>query len=194
MSLVTRPAPWGPRPNRTRVSGYRLATFICSYLSILCPPAFGADNAKTVGPEIRVRFGPELSKTPLDGRLLVMLSTDPKDEPRNQISDSTKTQQIFGIDVDGFQPDQEAKIDGMALGYPVESPRQVPPGKYRIQALLHRYETFHRADGHVVKLPMDRGEGQQWNKMPGNPAARPPRSRSRRIRVVEHQFGCGSIK
>ena len=42
------------------------------------------------------------------------------------------------------------------------------PGKYRIQALLHKYETFHRGDGHVVKLPMDRGEGQQWNKAPGN--------------------------
>jgi hypothetical protein len=37
-----------------------------------------------------------------------------------------------------------------------------------VQALLHRYETFKRSDGHVVKLPMDRGEGQQWNKAPGN--------------------------
>ena len=37
-----------------------------------------------------------------------------------------------------------------------------------MQALLHRYETFRRADGHTVKLPMDRGEGQQWNKAPGN--------------------------
>ena len=42
------------------------------------------------------------------------------------------------------------------------------PGTYRVQALLHRYETFHRADGHVVKLPMDRGEGQQWSRAPGN--------------------------
>jgi hypothetical protein len=33
---------------------------------------------------------------------------------------------------------------------------------------LHKYETFHRALGPVVKLPMDRGEGQQWNKAPGN--------------------------
>jgi hypothetical protein len=34
--------------------------------------------------------------------------------------------------------------------------------------LLHRYETFKRADGHTVKLPMDRGEGQQWSRAPGN--------------------------
>jgi len=37
-----------------------------------------------------------------------------------------------------------------------------------VQGLLHKYETFQRSDGHVVKLPMDRGEGQQWNKAPGN--------------------------
>jgi hypothetical protein len=37
-----------------------------------------------------------------------------------------------------------------------------------VQALLNRYQTFRRADGHVVKLPPDRGEGQQWNRKPGN--------------------------
>ncbi len=126
------------------------------------------DSKQSTGIQIRVSFGPELSKAPLDGRLLVMLSTDPKDEPRLQIDDSPNTQQIFGIDVDGLRPDQEAIFDSTTLGYPLGSLRQVPPGQYRAQALLHRYETFHRGDGHVVKLPMDRGEGQQWNKAPGN--------------------------
>jgi hypothetical protein len=37
-----------------------------------------------------------------------------------------------------------------------------------VQALLNRYETFHRSDGHVVKLPPDMGEGQQWYAKPGN--------------------------
>ncbi|MFI5459950.1 MAG: hypothetical protein ACHRXM_31405 [Isosphaerales bacterium] len=136
---------------------------------VQCAPAGSADEGgKSEGIQIRVDFGPELSKSALDGRLLIMFSTDPKDEPRFQINDSPRTQQIFGIDVDGLQPDQEAVIDASTLGYPVESLRQVRPGHYRIQALLHRYETFHRADGHVVKLPMDRGEGQQWNRAPGN--------------------------
>src|SRR5438876_9392502 len=52
------------------------------------------------------------------------------------------------------------------------SPR-FKPGKYFVQALLHRYETFHRADGHTVKLPMDRGEGQHWNLAPGNLYSKP---------------------
>jgi hypothetical protein len=33
---------------------------------------------------------------------------------------------------------------------------------------LNRYQTFRRGDGHTVKLPPDRGEGQQWNSKPGN--------------------------
>ena len=138
------------------------------YPLISSASAATAENGKNEGIEIRISFGPDLSKVPVDGRLLVMLSTDPKEEPRFQITESPKTQQIFGIDVDDLSPGQEAVIDFATLGYPIESLRQVPPGKYRIQALLHKYETFHRAIGPVVKLPMDRGEGQQWNKAPGN--------------------------
>ena len=130
--------------------------------------AIGQDPEKSKGTTFRVSFGAEVSKTPLDGRLLVMLSTDAKEEPRFQINDSPDTQQIFGIDVDALKPGQEVSIDSTAAGYPLAALRQVPPGHYRVQALLHLYETFHRGDGHVVKLPMDRGEGQQWNRAPGN--------------------------
>ncbi len=54
------------------------------------------------------------------------------------------------------------------LGYPIKSLAEVPAGEYWVQALLHKYETFHLKNGHTVKLPMDRGEGQQWNQAPGN--------------------------
>ena len=59
-------------------------------------------------------------------------------------------------------------VDASAYGYPLESLRSLKPGRYRVQAVLHRYETFQRSDGHTVKLPMDRGEGQQWTQTPGN--------------------------
>jgi Putative esterase len=120
------------------------------------------------GLQVRVRFDSDVRKTPLDGRLLVMFSTDPKAEPRIQINDGARTQQIFGIDVNGLAPGQDAVIDSAAFGYPLESLKLIPPGHYHVQALIHLYETFHRSDGHTVKLPMDRGEGQQWNKAPGN--------------------------
>ncbi len=68
-----------------------------------CACASTADEPdNNAGLEIRVSFGPELGKAPLDGRLLVMLSKDAKEEPRFQVSDGPKTQQIFGIDVDGL--------------------------------------------------------------------------------------------
>jgi hypothetical protein len=115
-----------------------------------------------------VSFPEQHSKTPLDGRLLLLISTDPAQEPRLQINDGLKTQQVFGLNVDGLKPNQKAIIDARAFGYPRQSLRDIPAGTYFVQALLHKYETFKRKDGHTVKLPMDRGEGQQWNRAPGN--------------------------
>jgi hypothetical protein len=121
-------------------------------------------------PELRfaVSFSSAQSSTPLDGRVLLMISTSDTAEPRFQIADGPNTQAIFGVDVDGLKPGADAIVDGSALGYPIDSVAQIPAGKYYVQALLHKYETFRRSDGHVVKLPMDRGEGQQWTRAPGN--------------------------
>ena len=104
----------------------------------------------------------------LDGRLLVILSTDPAAEPRFQVTDNYRSQQIFGIDVEDWDGITPQVIDSTVFGFPRQSLSQVPAGKYHVQALFHEYETFHRADGHVLKLPMDRGEGQVWNRAPGN--------------------------
>ena len=110
---------------------------------------------------------------PLDGRMFLLLSTDPAAEPRMQISLSPNTQMVFGVDVDSLPPGQIVNVDERAYGFPVRSLRAVKPGEYFVQAVFHRYETFHRADGHTVKLPMDRGEGQHWNLAPGNLYSRP---------------------
>jgi hypothetical protein len=121
------------------------------------------------GLRFAVRFGSGASTEALDGRLLLMLSTDDSREPRFQISEtSLRSQQIFGMDVEGMKPGEDKFFNAGVLGYPLESLMELKPGQYIVQALLHRYETFHRADGHTVKLPMDRGEGQQWSRAPGN--------------------------
>jgi len=115
-----------------------------------------------------VSFPAERSAAPLDGRMLLLLSTNGDAEPRFQVNDGPATQLVFGVDVEGLEPGAEAVIDASAFGYPVRSLAELPAGEYFVQALLHRYETFHRSDGHTVKLPMDRGEGQRWNAAPGN--------------------------
>ena len=118
--------------------------------------------------QFTIQLPKSLSDKPLDGRLLLLLSTKPGTEPRFQVDDDTRTQQVFGIDVEGWMPGTTKTIDARAFGYPVESLKQIKDGSYQVQALLHIYETFKRKDGHVVKLPMDRGEGQHWNTAPGN--------------------------
>jgi len=117
---------------------------------------------------ISIKLPDSLSKKPVDGRLLFLFSKNFPGEPRNQINDAPTTQQIFGVDVDGWQPGTTKMISGNAFGYPIEKIADIPPGEYNVQAVFHIYETFHRKDGHVVKLPMDRGEGQHWNSAPGN--------------------------
>lgn len=118
--------------------------------------------------QFTVQLPANLSDKPLDGRLLLMLSVKPGAEPRFLIADDTQTQQVFGVDVEGWVPGTSKTIDARAFGYPVESLRQIKDGNYQVQVLFHIYETFKRKDGHVVKLPMDRGEGQHWNIAPGN--------------------------
>ena len=126
-----------------------------------------------MGQTFEVTLPAELSKQPLDGRLLIMLSKNSVGEPRFQISDGQETQQIFGMDVDGWKPGTTVRLNADAFGYPVESIQKIKSGTYTVQALLHIYETFKRKDGHQVKLPMDRGEGQHWNIAPGNIYSQP---------------------
>lgn len=133
-------------------------------------------HAQLAPPRFAVSFSAEQSPQPLDGRLLLFLSTRADGEPRFQISGtSLDSQQVFGIDVEGMKPGEERSFDATVLGYPLESLSEIPAGTYTVQALLHKYETFRRADGHVVKLPMDRGEGQQWSRAPGNLYSTPQR-------------------
>jgi len=116
-----------------------------------------------------ISFPAARSAQPLDGRIILVISNNDKREPRfeNNVYEAD-TQLAFGVDVDALAPGQEANVDGTTFGYPLGSVAQIPPGDYWVQAVLNKYETFHRSDGHTVKLHMDQGEGQHWNTSPGN--------------------------
>ncbi|HLO05574.1 MAG TPA: hypothetical protein VK198_02955, partial [Terriglobales bacterium] len=138
------------------------------FLALIAGILVSAPLLHAAGPTFSVSFPKSRNEKPLDGRIFLLLSTDPSAEPRMQIDDSVRTQMMFGMDVDGMKPGQTVVVDDSANGYPIRSLRDVPAGEYYVQAVLHRYETFHRSDGHTVKLPMNRGEGQHWNLAPGN--------------------------
>jgi hypothetical protein len=125
-----------------------------------------------------ISFPSELSTEPIDGRVLLLISNHDEPEPRFQVRQHrAESPPLFGIDVNGLEPGEEAFIDAGVFGYPLKSLSKIPAGEYWVQALLHHYETFHRADGYVVKLPMDRGEGQNWQIAPGNFYSTPERIR-----------------
>lgn len=117
-----------------------------------------------------VSFTADLRSEPIDGRLLVLMAPNDgsEEEPRKRVKPGTDAIQLFGIDVDGLKPGEVATLDGDAFGYPHESLRTLRAGEYVVQAVINEYETFNLATGHAVKLPPDRGEGQQWHEKPGN--------------------------
>lgn len=121
----------------------------------------------------KISFTKEMADQAQDGRLLLLISNNDKAEPRNQINDGLTTQLVFGLDVEGMKPGDEISIDDEAFGFPIRSISEIPKGDYFVQALLNRYETFKLKTGHSVKLPPDQGEGQQWNKKPGNIYSKP---------------------
>jgi hypothetical protein len=154
---------------------FQLALAALALSSIFMPMRSTAQNTNRA--RFEISFPASLDKGPIDGRLLLLISSNTEAEPRFQINEDLNTQQVFGVDVDGWKAGETKLVDQSAFGYPQRSLADIPPGEYTVQALLHRYETFKRADGHTLKLPMDRGEGQQWNSAPGNLYSTPKRMR-----------------
>jgi len=147
----------------------RLCTYAVTVLLTIAAAPPGRSGSVQGSGGFVVSVSSSVAAQPLDGRLLLLIAKDAGREPRLQISaTSVSTAQVFGLDVDGLRAGEERVFDATILGFPRESLSDLPPGDYTVQALLHRYETFHLSTGHTVKLPMDRGEGQQWNSAPGN--------------------------
>lgn len=138
---------------------------IC-FLSLLalvwsCSPTNSAST-------FNLSIDPSGQKEPVDGRLLLLISTDDGNEPRFQINDGPNTQIVSGQNVSEMSPGQIISFDASQFTYPIMSLDNLEPGEYWVQGLLHVYETFNLSTGHAVKLPMDNGEGQKWNRSPGN--------------------------
>ena len=157
------------------ITAFAVVSLYCATVEISVPGR--SREATAANLRFDVSFPLSVSNEPLDGRLLLLISNNNSEEPRFQISEDLNTQQVFGVDVDGWRAGQTRTLDQSAFGYPLRSLSQLPAGEYWIQAVLHRYETFKRSDGHTVKLPMDRGEGQQWSRAPGNLYSTPQKLR-----------------
>ena len=132
-----------------------------------------AGHAQTESPNDRsisfsISYAANLADAEQDGRLLLLLATQNDEEPRFLVSNTAGTQLVFGRNVENWQSGTEVVVDNTAIGYPLADLSELPAGTYYVQALLNRYKDFHLGNGKTVSLPPDRGEGQRWNRKPGN--------------------------
>ncbi len=131
-----------------------------------CEVAVDVDAQNSPG--ISVQFDAGLTDAAQDGRLILLLATHDENEPRFLVSNSADTQLVFGVNVEDWQGGKDIVIGDDAVGFPLASLSDVPAGSYYVQAVLNRYKDFNLKNGMVVSLPPDRGEGQRWNRKPGN--------------------------
>ena len=148
-----------------KMSGVISMAILCVLLSA-CQVEIESNQGN--GPAFSITFDAALTETGQDGRLLLLLATHDDEAPRFLVDNSADTQLVFGLNVENWQGDTAVVIDKSAIGFPLANLGQVPAGTYYAQALLNRYKNFSLSNGKVVSLPPDRGEGQQWNRKPGN--------------------------
>jgi hypothetical protein len=132
--------------------------------------AGSAAAAQPAGLEFAVSYPVSQSSVPLDGRVILLLSRDLTREPRTHVeaNEPLAAPYLFGLNVEALAPGSIAVLNDNAFGWPAAHLSAIPSGDYFVQAVLNRYEIFHLADGRTLKLPPDKGEGQQWAKKPGN--------------------------
>jgi len=167
-----------------RLAGFVVLTLVAACGSEGDPPT--AQNAASVSAtsfevhlpaetfEEMERMGME---TPLHGRLYIVLDRfeepdpdgDEAPEPREQTGVTGVP--IWGMSFRDAGADQTFTLTPGAegvRGYPLTDLSELPPGDYRVQALLSSWTTYHRADGHTLELHRETGEGQNPWISPGN--------------------------
>jgi len=105
------------------MGGRREIVLVLSVFAMAAAPARAAE-----APRVSVVVPPGHGDQPIDGRLLLLLSTDPAAEPRLQIAESVATQMGFGMEVECVRAGEPITFDTGSPGYPIWKLRDVPDG------------------------------------------------------------------
>jgi hypothetical protein len=152
-----------------------LRVLLCVLCLCAAAPAGRSLAADASGATFAVTFPAAKSAAPIDGRVILLLSRDFTREPRSHVGAEQQlaSPYLFGKNVTGMKGGQAVVVGDEAFGWPARHLSAVPEGDYYVQAVLNRYEVFHRADGRTLSLPPDQGEGQHWDSKPGNLYSKP---------------------
>lgn len=110
----------------------RLAPFMTMLLLIVWLTTSSATGQQSL--RFEVSLDPKLATEPISGRLYLFLTTDPQKPPMRGGSWS-KPEPMLGADVQGWLPGASQILDDQADCFPLPI-SQLPPGKYRLQAVL----------------------------------------------------------
>src|ERR1700741_5314241 len=120
------------------------------------------------GSKFKVSFSPSIRSSPVNGRVLVIVTANNENEPRFQVNDwDNHVVPVFGTEVVQLKPGVPIVIDSDTSGFPIHL-GDLPSGDYSIQAILNVYTECRRSDGHDVWVHLDQWEGQQPGTSPGN--------------------------
>jgi hypothetical protein len=161
---------------------FRLLILFCLPFILTC----NSDPTTNSDVVISVSYKDGIGLDNYDGRIILVLADNNDREPRFQVSEGRNAQPVFGLNIDNLQPNEQVVFDDEIFGFPYEKLSDIGPGEYYAQAVLHVYETFNLSTGHLVKLPMDNGEGQHWNRSPGNLYSAP-------VKVSVTEEGIGNL-
>ncbi len=118
--------------------------------------------------KFEISFPASAHTGPITGRVFVMLAKKDTPQPLQQAGSWGGQTPFFAMDIDQLQPGRAVVVDSRAIGYPVNSLKDVPAGDYYAQALVNVYTQFPRSDGHTIWAHMDQWEGQHFSRSPGN--------------------------
>jgi len=125
-----------------------------------------AGVAQAQAPRFEVTVDPAVYKTPLTGRLVVVVSKTAEPEPRMVIAPQGPA--IFAIDLSQQRPGQPAIVDAKtSLGYPIPL-ASIPNGDYYAQAIVNVYEPIKRADGKTIWVHFNDGTQEVMQIAAGN--------------------------
>jgi len=183
---------------RSRLAGAPLPALLLALSSLLLPgcqpgtdapspparPGLEGTRDPGDGPSFRVEI-PEATlremaalgmETPVKGRLYVVVD---RVEDSGEAAELPEPRRRVGVTGVPFWGMEVRDVEGGAQllltpgargvrGYPLGDLSGLPEGEYRVQALLSAWTTYRRADGHVLELHRETGEGQNVWISPGN--------------------------
>src|SRR5258708_2096846 len=118
------------------------------------------------GPRVEISFAPGAGNEPVTGMVYLAISKDNQSAPIQQTDPEGVP--LFSKYVEQLKPGATVTIGAADRGHPVAGLRDIPAGEYWVQPFVNVYTRFPRADGHIVWMHMDRWEGQNWKRAPGN--------------------------